>query len=216
MNIETKYHDPILSYLQANGRQGVNNIAKGVQLPVSSVDKFLKRQTYFKKTTDAKWDLPENVAEERSNQLETSRMGMLVQTLTAQSLIAEQSLDAFTSSINDLLTNIQTISPLLENFKPPVAKSDKATEVHPLFVKMDNNVKEYHKLLNKHMKNIPEQYVDMVKNADIVRLILERGNTFVDERILSEIGMLMMQQSEMLSDDVVDTLMEYQIRTDTD
>src|ERR1043165_198534 len=53
-----KYYKPIEKLVQGKGPMGVNAIARELDLPTSSVQKWLDRQRYFEKTSSRKWDLP--------------------------------------------------------------------------------------------------------------------------------------------------------------
>lgn len=58
-----KYHDPIFKLISEREEAlGVNEIAKGTELPLSTIQKYLStQQSYFRKNEDRKWDLPEKV-----------------------------------------------------------------------------------------------------------------------------------------------------------
>lgn len=206
MRIEEKYHDPILAVIKKNGPMGVNAIAKAIDMPLSSVQKYLDRQDYFKKTSDRKWDLPENVTENLVTAIETNRLQLIAQSLNTQSLLVGNSVDLFVSSINDLLKQISNIIPALESYKAPVA-NDKT--VSPLLLKLQETVSQIPLIINKNKRKLSPDYLELLTGVNWLELVINKGSIYFEENVSTEIAELLTEQREELSDEVVEVISQY-------
>lgn len=206
MRIEEKYHDPILAVIKKNGPMGVNAIAKAIDMPLSSVQKYLDRQDYFKKTSDRKWDVPENVTENLVAAIETNRLQLIAQSLNTQSLLVGNSVDLFVSSINDLLKQISNIIPALESYKAPVA-NDKT--VSPLLLKLQETVSQIPLIIKKNKDKLSPDYLELLTGVNWLELVINKGSIYFEENVSTEIAELLTEQREELSDEIVEAISQY-------
>ncbi len=217
MNIEEKYHEPILAFLERNGESGVNAIAAGIGMPLTSVQKYLNRQTYFKKTMKRQWDLPERVTEKLATDQETNRLKALAQSLQTQVLLLNQGLEMHVASMADITKQIESISPMLESFTPSVAESSHSNrKFDPRLIEIQDKCDNNMKAIKAHKANIPEVYLEMLLNLDSIAISLSPDKDELTRIMADEIVPLITGNSKELSDYAVDMLLNYQINTSND
>jgi hypothetical protein len=211
VRIEEKYHEPIMKYINEHGESGVNAIAAGIKMPLSSVHKYLERQDYFKKTPNKKWDSPEKVATNLATNIENNRLAMLAQSMNTQSILVSNNLDMFSATILDLLSQISSIASMLAGFSPTVAGI--SPNIHPLMIQTDKEIKEMYEVINKYLHKCPEEYRDLLKNVDLYAFVIKLGSEYVKSTFNGEVAALVLGEATELSEDTFEVLKTYQKET---
>lgn len=201
-----KYKDLILPLIKQNGPMGVNALSKAVDIPVSTLQKYLHRQSYFKLTDDKKWDLPENVAADiKSNTLElmTNVVENNIQLLRSQ-------LEEMQLTLENTLTPIGTLKRGINNITTPVADKSNST-IDPRLSRIMLMSTEIKRVFNKQKANIPEEYDKLLFNFDYIGLVLKDGEFYTNTFLEGEIYELLAGKEQTLSDETVEILKENQI-----
>lgn len=202
-----KYHEMILPIITEGGEMGVNEIAKKINLPVSTVQKYLERQNYFRKTERRKWDLPHKVTSDIKAEtlaLMVSSVESALQLLRAQFAEMQQSVDNTIVPLNTLKSGIKTII-------VPVA--DKPIEIDPQLLEADKLIKNLQTVFKKFVGKCPEEYQELIKNVDLGQILVVKGLDYVNDVFSTEISSLFLEQTDKLSDEILDTLETYQKET---
>lgn len=201
-----KYHDPILREISDKGALGVNALAKLTDLPLSTVQKYLTtQQTYFRKTSDRKWDLPERVNTDiTSNSLQRSA-SLLDNTL----VLLQNQLEEMGNTLASLAPVTNMIKRALENNTLPVA--DNSSKLTNRKVKeMFDSVDKLPEVIKNKKKNISEELYEMLINTDWLSLWIDYGTNYVSTVIQDSLYDLLLGKTDELSEDALDTIKSYQ------
>lgn len=205
-----KYHDDILQIITDKGPQGVTALAKELNAPSSSIQKYLeKQQNYFKRNVNRKWDLPENVDEEHQNTLKTTQTAMLGQSVASQANMLKEQIEVLLGISDTLAHQADILSNSVVNAKTaqPVAK---APELPKLIQDTLTSSEMLIKLVKQQMSNIPEVYQDMLTNVNWVRLLCNEGTKYFDNEVSPELSPILTGESTTFTDEIRDVLLEYQ------
>jgi hypothetical protein len=196
-----KYHDDILSYITENGPSGVNAIATGLNVPLSTMQHYLdKSQNYFKKNSMRKWVLPE--------MYDSVESATVTNNVTN---VVESNLNSVKALLNSVIGQIDSTIMVLPTLKTVSATvADKSFNIDRSLIDLDKSVKETYAAIKKYLGVIPEEYKDLIKNIDLYTLIITLGNKYLQESLFPEIARLMTEQTDTLSSDAIDTLKMYQ------
>jgi ACT domain-containing protein len=194
-------HAEIKALLEKHGAMGVNQLAKELDIPLSTMQKYLdKDQTYFKKNQARKWVLPETSVNTDLNVVSSNYANVIDSQLMSMNALIETLMSQFRATIT-----------LIETNKPrnaPVAGI--APNIDPQVLKLDKTIKDNYALFKKYVKVVPEEYQDLIKNLDLARLTAERGTLHVKGEFGKEIAALMLEKITELSHDTLVVLEEYQ------
>jgi hypothetical protein len=194
-----KYHADIRALIEREGALGVNSLSKALNIPLSTIQKYMHSQSYFKMNQSKKWDLPEKVV---ANDIKESLKNF-------DSVIESQL--GITSLSDMLYTQIKSTITLLSAQKPiSHTVASNTLDIHPEILKLDKNVKEMYILFSKYVHKCPEEYQNLIKNVDLYSLIKEKGTIYMNNEFSREISALFLERSVDLSDNVLQTLKEYQ------
>ena len=195
-----RYHADIRALLEREGALGVNALSKALNIPLSTMQKHLHSQTYFKMTQSRKWDLPERVV---TNSIQSS--------LNNFDDVIESQLSGITSLSEMLFTQIKSTITLLSAQKPTLPSvAGTSPDIHPDILKLDKNAKDMNIVFSKYVGKCPEEYRDLIKNVDLYRLIIEKGTLYLNGQFNAEITSLFLERTVDLSDETLQTLKEYQ------
>jgi len=205
-----KYKDDILKLISEKGPLGVNAIQRELGYPLSTLQKYLHKQSYFKINDDKKWDLPENhVADIKSNTL--SIMTDLIETNIK---LIQSQVEEIQQSLHSALSPISTLKRGVSALTLPVAdKSTNIPNIHPLLFESDKNIQTALMVIKKYVQKVPEKYQDLLKNVDLYKLVIEMGSIYLNSTFNSEIASLLLEKTDELSDDMIQVLKNYQKET---
>ena len=195
-----KYFNEVKALLEKNGEMGVNALSKAIDIPLSTMQVYLMKQSYFVKTESRKWDLPERVTA-----TETKK------TIDNFETVITNQLNAINSMFEVLTSNIRTTITLLNTHKPitaPVASNP--MEIHPRLLKIQELTLAMSKAIKEHKKNIPEEYLELLQNVDWTALCIEKGAKYYQNTMGSELIDIISGTNDKISDSVLEVLEEYQ------
>lgn len=202
-----RYYEDIYELLKTKGELGVSVIAKEIGAPPSSLQRYLERQTYFKKTARAKWDLPERVTEEFTETVEDKKVGFLVNALETQAVLVSAQIDALQTQMHSLVSQATAIKPLVESYKPPVAS--KAKGIDPRLSIFVEEIQQLEKALVLHKDRIPENYNKLLKGVNWLEMALNKGLLYMREVIGPAIAGLITDQTEITDTEIYSTIEKY-------
>jgi hypothetical protein len=194
------YHAEIRALIEKEGALGVNALSKAINVPLSTVQKYMHRQSYFKMNSQRKWDMPDKIATET-----------IQSTVNNFETVIESQVTGITSLSDMLVAQIKSTITLLsaqKGLSPSVAVT--SSDIHPEILELDKKAREMQMIFNKYVGKCPEEYRDLIKNLDIFRLIKEKGTIFLNEGFNVEITSLFLEKSVDLSNEVLKVLEEYQ------
>jgi hypothetical protein len=202
-----KYYDLIHPLLTEKGELGVNEIARAIDLPLSSVQKYLERQNHFKKTERRKWDLPDRV----NSDIKSDTLSLMVTSVETQLLLLKAQLADITQNVENSLIPIDTLKRGVNSIQTPVAgKTDKVPDIDPELLIMDKKVKDLYAVFKRFVGKCPEEYQDLLKNLNIGKIIVEKGFDYLSGSFNVELSSLFLEKETELSEDVLSVLKAYQ------
>lgn len=197
------YHTQIKGLIQKHGALGVNSLSKELEIPLSTIQKYMHKQDYFRMNSRRKWDLPDNIAATEVKESISNFDSVIDSQLTGLTNLSE----LLIAQVKSTITLLTTQKPV---YTAGAALPAKSPDIHPLFIEKDKAIKETYALFKKYIPVVPEEYRDLLKNVDLVQLILERGAIAFNNVCQTEIGELFLESSTKLSDETVNLLEEYQ------
>lgn len=202
-----KYHKPIFEVISRMGALGVNQIAKETDLPVSTIQAYLtKQQSYFKKNDDRKWDLPENVVSEITDNSLTLSLGVLENAI----LLIESQLREVVESFTNIIIPLNTLKKGLKDKPAPVADTI-PKGASPKLRELMENVGRLPTIIKTKKSNLtPEQY-DLLLNTEWLNLILDLGANYFRDEISPSLYELLLGSTAQIPEDILDVLNQYQI-----
>jgi hypothetical protein len=202
-----KYYDDILRIITERGPTGVNVLAKELNVPLSSMQRYLEKQSYFKKTEDRKWDLPNNVEAD----IKTNTVALMVGSVENALMLLDSQLAEIQLNVQNALMPVNTLKRAVNTIVAPVA--DKPTNLHPSVQKLLKFETLMRKALKDNKDNIPEEYIDVLNNVDYVEMAAEMGLDYVLGPQFQDITELITRTGDKLSEDTLEILEKYQKRT---
>ena len=202
-----KYKDDIIVLIKKNGPMGVNALQRELDVPLTTLQKYLHRQTYFKINEDRKWDLPENViADIKNNTLE-----LMTNVVENSILLLKSQMDEMQLSLNNALVPISTLKRGISNLSAGVASTEsgqKITNPHLLeLIKHEGTLKE---IFSKKKDNILEEYRNLLFNFDYIGLVRKEGEEYTKEFLEQNTYELLAGRTQILTEDTIQILKENQ------
>lgn len=191
-------HPVIKALLEKHGAMGVNQLAKELDIPLSTMQKYLdKQQNYFKKNHARKWVLPDSLA--------NSEMSVATENYTQ---IISSQITTIDTLINTLTSQFKATLALMEANKPNSAPV--AVNHHPSIDKLLKFSETMSKALKQYKNNIPEEYQDLVFNLDITDMCVNEGMNYINGNS-NELTSLLLGEVDTLSDETLKILESYQL-----
>lgn len=203
-----KYYDDIHAFITTNGESGVNAISKAINVPLSTVQKYLERQSFFKKTEQRKWDLPDRVP---NVDIKTETLPLMVNSVENALLILKAQLTEIQQTVDNSLIPLNTLKRSVNHAIAPVAsKSDTSVNIDPRLINVNEEVQKLKDVFKKQKANIPDEYADLLNNYDHIGLYLKEGKEYVTNMLQDELFELLTGQTQTLSEEAVQTLKDNQ------
>lgn len=203
-----KYYDDIHTFITTHGESGVNAISKGIDVPLSTVQKYLERQSYFKKTEQRKWDLPEKV----NSDIQVNTLPLMVSSVENALLLVKAQLTDMQHLIDNSVLTTHTLKRGVDRrFTPVAALPDKSVDMDKRLLKLQDGSIKLKEVFKKQKSNIPEEYLDMIMNYDHVGLIIKEGIEYANNILEDEVYSMLMGNARELSEETVQILKDNQI-----
>lgn len=194
-------HDEIEAFLKENGETGVNAISAGIGKPVSSVQKWLEKQTYFIKTSSRKWDLPERII----GNFDVKAQDLVIRDTNLAIENAVLVLGSTKAKLDALLTVVERINTV------SAATNQRRVAGNSKIEKRISEVEKMQKILKSHIDKVPEQYRELLRDLDYVEMTWQLGAKKMDTEINSELTELILGETTELKETTVALFQTYQI-----
>lgn len=202
-----KYYDDILALITERGELGVNVIARELNAPLSTMQRYLEKQTYFRKTVNRKWDVPDNV----DSNLKSNTMSLMVTSVETALLLIDSQMAELQSSIQNALLPVNTLKRNMDSFIAPVAdKSGKSVIIDDRLLKIDNEANKVYDIIKKQKDNIPDIYKEMLFNLDYVGMVLGMGEVYAIELLSTDVYAILAGNGDTLPEETIEAIKEYQ------
>jgi hypothetical protein len=202
-----KYYDPILAYITEHGESGVNTLGNALDISPSTIQKYLDRQTYFKKTEARKWDLPSKV----NADIKSDTMTLMVDSVENSLLILRAHLEELVEDVQNSLGPVKTLKRGISTIKAAVApKTSNTSDIDQRFIDLTNDNKELMSTFKRYINKIPEEYKDLLLNFDHIGFCIIRGTDSINKEIMNEVSELLLEKTDILSEEVITALKRYQ------
>lgn len=198
---EDRFHAEIKALLEKNGAMGVNAIQKELDVPLSTLQKYLdKQQNYFKKNALRKWVLPEKLVNEHMSVITDNHTDIIENQISSMKMLARTLISQFDSTMILMATN---------NAKSPSVAgiSDK---VDPSIEKLTSFVTALQKAIKEYKDNIPDIYKDLILNLDVAKLCAYKGLGYMNDEKSADITGILLGERDTMSEAIITTLKEYQ------
>jgi hypothetical protein len=199
-----KFYDPIYAYITEHGETGVNVLAKELDAPLSSLQRYLERQTYFKKTVNRKWDLPTNV----DTDIKTNTVSLMVDSVENALLVLNAQLTEIQSSVQNALYPVKTLKRAVSTMVAPVAGN--STKVDKRLMDIEENGDKIHNVIKKQKDKIPDNYKDLLFNMDYIGLVLSMGESYVTELLSTDVYAILAGSGTELPEETIEVLKQHQ------
>jgi hypothetical protein len=194
-----EYREAVEQLILREGPQGVNALSRELNVPLSTMQKYMKTQRYFIQNEQRRWDIPANIA-----QLEIAKTQGNLNTVIDTQLAGIDSLfELLSSSIRSTVTLLKS-----QKAAPAAAKVD--SSLPPVVAKFCADTKEQERLTREHLKKIPEEYRPLLLNLDTYQMFLTEGTKHVKKGFLNELSELILGERTELSTEIVELLEQYQ------
>lgn len=201
--------DEILHIINEKGPQGVNALATALGVPLSTMQKYLHNQKYFRINDKRRWDLPENVQADIGAQA----LALMVTGIETSILLLQTQLDEARIAADNLLVPTSSLKKALTAFKvparPSVAKEDTRVIPERLNLILDT-LENLPKIIKKRKEFVSEEVYNLLMSTDWLNLMLDNGKKVVDSVINPELQDVLLGEKSEFSEDVLSILLEYQ------
>lgn len=202
-----KYHDEVLEVIKRKGPLGVNALAKELNVPLSTLQKYLtQQQSYFKKNENRMWALPETVKDDLKSSRLTSSISAFensLEMLRTQAQEIESTVDSLALYVNIVKRSIDEVK------SPPVAENK--SDIPESFVKIFDSLRQMPDIIKSHRQNITEDMLKLLLNVDWYMILREMGGIYVRETLQPDLFDLLSSNKDEMSEEVLELLKEYQI-----
>lgn len=196
-----RFHADIRRLLEQNGAMGVNQLSKALNVPLSTMQKYLdKDQDYFKKNHSRKWVLPEKSASEDMSLVSANYANVISSQLVSMQALIDTLMSQFRATLSLMDANKGT-SPAVAGISP---------DINPQILQLDKKAKDMQTVFKRYVVKSPEEYQELLKGLDLYRLMIEKGTIWMNSEFSTEITSLFLEQTVDLSDDIVEILKNYQ------
>lgn len=195
-----KYKDEILVLIQEKGPLGVNAIQRELNYPLSTLQKYLHRQSYFRINDDKKWDLPENVMGE----VKTTSLTLVANVIENSILLLKSQLEELQLSVDNALSPINTLKRGISAQSPSVAAP--SVKNHPLVDKIQSFVASLHESINNQKSNIPEEYRNLLLNVDLMRIMFKKGSDYFDSSFMPVFSGILLKETDVIPDEMLELI----------
>lgn len=207
--IMDKYYEKVKELLLAKGEMGVNAIAIELRVPVSTMQKYLERQDYFKKTDRRKWDLPERATNNAVKQQSSNHLDTVALTIANQSQMVRAQLEAALMSLSIIETQSSIVTNAATMARLSVAGNSKQIDYR--LSKFAENVSTMKTAIKQNANKVSDKYKELLTRLDLLELSLRMGSIFVNETLVPELSALLLNEIEELKEETVSLLEKYQI-----
>lgn len=202
-----KYRDDILRLISEKGALGVNSLSRELNVPLSTLQKYLHRQSYFKLNEEKRWDLPENVM----GDIKTNSLVLMANVVENSILLLKSQLEEMQQSVGNALNPISTIKRGLNAGLAPVAGNKSGhSEIDPRLTKVMDMKATLDNIFKKQKDNIPEEYQTLIFNFDYVGLVLKEGDNYTKEFLENGLYELLAGKEQELTEDTIEILKDNQ------
>ncbi len=196
----------IAAILVEKGAMGVTALATELDVPVSSLQRYLTGQKYFKQNESRKWDTPEKF----QTNTELNTLSKMVNNAKAgiELTIAQQ--EDLLLRLSNTLDAINILTKGIENFEEPKIKSSSPPVADQRFATMLKDTETLRQAIKQNKANIPADYYELILNYDHISLILEKGKTAARDFLDTELAPIILDDASELTEETIATLKEHQ------
>jgi len=189
----------IRSLIERNGPMGVNALSRQTGINLSTLQKWLERQSSFIKTEDRKWDLPEN-ATAKAVKIENENFDAVMDSqLKGISTVAEL-----------LISNIKATVTIMNTQKPKAPSvAESQIPIDERLYKIQEDISLMPELIKKNSIKIPDDYKDLLNSIDWMQLHIDKGLLYFRDELSAHIADLILGNQDKLPDDAISTLEGY-------
>ena len=192
-----RFYDEILKYITEYGETGVNVLARELNVPLSTMQRYLEKQTYFRKTVNRKWDIPDNVEKD----IKSNTATLMVESVETVIKLIESQVSELQLQLQAALMPINTLKRAVIATNPSVA-----TKINPLFETVQEDANNVYEAIKGNKSNIPEEYLDLILNVDLVRIILKKGADYYKDTFISALSGLILKETDELPDEILELI----------
>lgn len=201
--------EQIYQIIVNSGATGVTDLSKMLGLSLSTMQKHLTGQKFFKINEKRKWDLPERVVNSAVEVNSNDSVQHSVQAMESTLQLLKLQLEEAITQTNSVLAPVQSLKRELPKLRsaPPVAESAK---VHSGLIKLNENINQIPKILRAKKEMLTEDLLQLLLSTDWMELILDNGRKFFREVIETNLYDVLLGNKDELSEEALSCIKEYQ------
>lgn len=198
----------IITLIQIHGPMGVNALQRELGVPLSSLQKYLHNQNYFRKNEDKKWDLPENVAGE----LKGNSLTLMAEMVETTYKLLRSQVNEMSHALENAINPITSLKNNINAVVVPVA-ADKVGQsiLDPRLRRINETKDTLSNIFHKQKDNIPKEYRNLFFNFDYVGLVIKEGETYTNKFLEEGTYELLAGKDTELSEETIIILKENQL-----
>jgi hypothetical protein len=196
----------IAAILVEKGAMGVTALATELDVPVSSLQRYLVGQKYFKQTDGRKWDTPERF--QANTELNT--LSKMANNAKAGLELTIAQHEDMLLRLTNTLDSINILMKGIEGFEEPKAKSSSLPVADSRLADLDKGSKTLREAIKQNRKNIPAEYYELVLNYDSVDHLLTVGRDAARNFLDTELAPIILDGATELPEETIATLKEHQ------
>jgi hypothetical protein len=197
--------DQIIAVLSEKGALGVNALARELSIPLSTLQKYLHSQNYFRMNESKKWDLPERV----TTDLKANTMTLMLNSLETAILLIQSQIEESRQAVANALVPVESLKRGFKSIQHPVAESG-TVGLPPKWSEALDMLAKFPEIIKSRKDKLSEENYNILRNVDWHYLYLDMGANYFINALSGEIYNLILGETDNLSEDALTTIKEYQ------
>lgn len=200
-----KRQEQIYKLLEQNGAMGVNALSRELCESVSTVQKHLMAQKFFRQNSKRWWDLPDRIVSENK----TVTVQNSVQTVESSVHLIKAQLEELTAHTSGALAAISAVKRdfAVIQSAPPVAESGK---IHSGLIQLNENIGKIPMIIRTRQEVVAKDLLQLLLNTNWMELILDNGRKYYREVIETDLYNVLLGEKYELNEEALTVIKEYQ------
>jgi len=205
--VTDKYQDRILTLISEKGPLGVNQLSRELEIPLSTMQQYLNRQSYFRKNENKKWDLPENVM----GDIKGSSLALAADVLESSIMLLKTQLEEMGQYVDNVLNPLNTIKRGVKGINLAAGGvADKPSQMHRDIARVLDFSEKLQKAIKQNLSKIPDDYQDLYLNLDITAMIVHLGSDYINSEQTTDLTGVLLGETDELSENTIKVLERFQ------
>ncbi len=191
------YHNQVLEIIERRGAQGVTELAKLLNVPSTSLQRWLGRQDFFVQMDNRKWNLPGAAVHGIFDKTETQFYGVL-----------DSQINAVKATSELLFAQLDSVQTMMKAQKPKGSMA--GLNMDKRFGELQAKIGDLTRSFKGYLPDAPEEFRELIAKMDLVGIALTKGTEYTNEVFIPSITSLLLGKTSLLDKEAVILLEKYQ------